>query len=196
MNRWLSRKIVSMLILAMALPLLLQAVSIRATEIRIGVVNTEKILRESILAIKAQKKIEQEFKLRDSRIKELSSQIKRLQQQLEQQSDNQVAGSPDRRAKERELASLSRQHQREQQQMREDLSLRQNEEYGRILDQINQTIDKLASDQGYDLILQLQDSVYRSVRIDITDQIMSLLDGQGKMTKQPKYPKNEEREQQ
>lgn len=126
------------------------------------------------------KKIEQEFKLRDSRIKELSSQIKRLQQQLEQQSDNQVAGSPDRRAKERELASLSRQHQREQQQMREDLSLRQNEEYGRILDQINQTIDKLASDQGYDLILQLQDSVYRSVRIDITDQIMSLLDGQGK----------------
>ncbi len=196
MNRWLSRKIVSMLILAMASLLLLQAVSVRATEIRIGVVNTEKILRESILAIKAQKKIEQEFKLRDSQIKELSSKIKRLQQQLEQQSDNQVAGSSDRRAKERELASLSRQHQREQQQMREDLSLRQNEEYGRILDQINQTIDKLASDQGYDLILQLQDSVYRSVRIDITDQIMSLLDGQEKMTKQPKYPKNEEREQQ
>lgn len=183
LNGWLSRKFVSMLILVMALLLLLQTVSVCATEIKIGIVNTEKILRESILAIKAQKRIEQEFKLRDSKVKELSSQIKKLQQQLEKQLSTQTADSSDRRAKERELASISRQHQREQQQMREDLSLRQNEEYGRILDLINQTINKLASEQGYDLILQLQDSVYRSARIDITDQIMSILDGQEKKPK-------------
>ena len=188
LNRWLPRKILGLLILAMVSLLLLQTVDIHAAEIKIGVVNTEKILRESIPAIKAQKKIEQEFKLRDSQLKELSVQIKQLQQQLERQTDPQTADSSDRRAEERKLASLSRQHQREQQQMREDLSLRQNEEYGRILDKINQTIDKLATEQGYDLILQLQDSVYRSMRIDITDQIMSILDGQEKISKQPKTP--------
>jgi len=173
----------------MASLLLLQTADIHAAEIKIGVVNTEKILRESILAIKAQKKIEREFKLRDNQLKELSVQIEQLQQQLERQvNTKETADLSNRRAEERKLASLSRQHQREQQQMREDLSLRQNEEYGRILDRINQTIDKLASEQGYDLILQLQDSVYRSARIDITDQVMSILDGREKKPKHPKTP--------
>lgn len=54
-----------------------------AQEIKIGVVNTEKILRESIPAVMAQKKIEQEFQTRDARIKQLSSQAKALQQELE-----------------------------------------------------------------------------------------------------------------
>lgn len=178
LSKWHPRNFAIRSILVMASLVLLQAGDVLATEIKIGVVNTEKILRESTLAIKAQKRIEQEFKLRDNKVKELASKIRQLQQQLEQQSDTQTTDSSDRRAKERELASISRQHQREQQQMREDLSLRQNEEYGRILDRVNQAIDKLASEQGYDLILQLQDSVYHSARLDITDQIMSILDGQ------------------
>lgn len=178
LSKWHPRNFAIRSIFVMASLVLLQAGDVLATEIKIGVVNTEKILRESTLAIKAQKRIEQEFKLRDNKVKELASKIRQLQQQLEQQSDTQTTDSSDRRAKERELASISRQHQREQQQMREDLSLRQNEEYGRILDRVNQAIDKLASEQGYDLILQLQDSVYHSARLDITDQIMSILDGQ------------------
>ena len=40
-----------------------------AGDIKIGVVNTEKILRESLPAIQAQKKIEQEFVPRDEDIK-------------------------------------------------------------------------------------------------------------------------------
>ncbi|HRQ05691.1 MAG TPA: OmpH family outer membrane protein [Nitrosomonas halophila] len=146
-----------------------------AQEIKIGVVNTEKILRESIPAVMAQKKIEQEFQARDARIKQLSSQAKALQQELE---SNDSMAEADRRIKERELATLSRQYHRAQQQMREDLSLRQNEEYGLILDRINQVIQELAELQAYDLILQLQDSVYRSARIDITDQVIKVLDEQ------------------
>lgn len=146
-----------------------------AQEIKIGVVNTEKILRESIPAVMAQKKIEQEFQARDARIKQLSSQAKALQQELE---SNDSMAEADRRIKERELAALSRQYHRAQQQMREDLSLRQNEEYGLILDRINQVIQELAELQAYDLILQLQDSVYRSARIDITDQVIKVLDEQ------------------
>lgn len=185
---WPYGKIIGLLIRTMVLLLVLQSVNVNSSEIKIGVVNTEKILRESILSIKAQKKIEQEFKLRDNQIKELSAQIKQLQKQLEQQVDTQTEDLSDRRVRERKLASLSRQHQREQQQMREDLSLRQNEEYGRILDQVNQTINNLATEQGYDLILQLQDSVYRSARIDITDQIMSLLNNQEKASKHLETP--------
>lgn len=185
---WQSGKMIGWLIHAIVLLLVLQSANVNSSEIKIGVVNTEKILRESKLAIKAQKKIEQEFKLRDNQIKELFAQIKLLQEQLEQQVDAQTEDLSGRRTKERRLASLSRQHQREQQQMREDLSLRQNEEYGRILDQVNQTINNLATEQGYDLILQLQDSVYRSARIDITDQIMTILNKQKQVPKHPEMP--------
>lgn len=82
----------------------------------------------------------------------------------------------DRRELERELANLSRNYQRAQRQMREDLTARQNEEYGVILDLIDKAIKHIAEKERYDLILQLQDSVYRSQRIDITNQVIEALD--------------------
>lgn len=147
-----------------------------AGEIKIGVVNTEKILRESMPAVAAQRKIENEFQTRDAKIKELSVQIRTLQRELEKGTN--LVSEEERRMKERELAGLSRRYQRAQQQMREDLSLRQNEEYGLILERTNRVIGELAEQQDYDLILQLQDSVYRSARIDITDQVIRALNAQ------------------
>ena len=76
------------------------------------------------------------------------------------------------------MANLSRKYQRAQKQLREDLSARQNEEYNIILERINNVISKLAEAEKFDLILQLQDSVYRSQRIDITDKVIKLLDSE------------------
>jgi outer membrane protein len=159
--------------LSMLTVLLGMPASISAREIKIGVVNTEKILRESVPAIIAQKKIEKEFLAYDERIKKMAAQIKLLQEQLEK-NDKSMAVE-ERRAKERELANISRQYQRAQQQMREDLSMRQNEEYSLILEHVNQAIKNIAEKEDYDLILQLQDSVYRSQRIDITNQVIKAL---------------------
>lgn len=144
-----------------------------ATDITIGVVNTEKILRESTPAIRAQKKIEKEFLMRDEQLKKVAAQVREYQEQLERNSKGIT--EEERRVKERELASLTRQYQRTQQQMREDLSTRQNEEYGLILERVNSAIKMIAEKEGYDLILQLQDSVYRSQRIDITRQVIEVL---------------------
>lgn len=144
-----------------------------AKDIKIGVVNTEKILRESAPAIRAQKKIEKEFLVRDEQLKKVAAQVREYQEQLERNSKGIT--EEERRVKERELASLTRQYQRTQQQMREDLSTRQNEEYGLILERVNGAIKMIAEKEGYDLILQLQDSVYRSQRIDITHQVIEVL---------------------
>ncbi|HMV11394.1 MAG TPA: OmpH family outer membrane protein [Nitrosomonas sp.] len=140
---------------------------------KIGVVNTEKILRESAPAVRAQKKIEKEFLTRDEQLKKVAAQVREYQDQLER--NNKGITDEERRVKERELASLTRQYQRTQQQMREDLNARQNEEYGLILERVNNAIKIIAEKEGYDLILQLQDSVYRSQRIDITNQVIEVL---------------------
>lgn len=147
-----------------------------AGDIKIGVVNTEKILRESLSAIQAQKKIEQEFVSREEDIKKMAVQAKMLQDKLEK--DGATMEETERRTLERNLANLSREYQRAQKQMREDLSVRHNEEYGAIIDRTNRAISKIAEAEKYDLILQLQDSVYRSQRIDITDQVIKALNNE------------------
>ena len=112
-----------------------------ASDIKIGVVNTEKILRESVPGIQAQKKIEQEFMPRDEDIKKMAIQAKSLQDKLEK--DSTPLTETERRNLERILANLSREYQRAQRQMREDLSVRQNEEYSLILERTNKAINKI-----------------------------------------------------
>ena len=147
-----------------------------AGDVKIGVVNTEKILRESLPAIQAQKKIDQEFVPRDEDIKRMAVQAKTLQDKLEKNSA--AMEETERRNLERNLANLSREYQRAQRQMREDLNVRQNEEYSVILERTNRAISKIAETEKYDLILQLQDSVYRSQRIDITDKVIKALENE------------------
>lgn len=144
-----------------------------ASEIKIGIVNTERVLIESAPAVRAQKKIEKEFMPRDQELKKMAAQVKMLQEQLEK--EGMTLPEIDRRSKERELANLNREYQRAQRQMREDLSLRQNDEFATIQLNASKVIQAIAEAEKYDLILQLQDSVYRSQRIDITDKVIKAL---------------------
>ena len=103
----------------------------------------------------------------------MAKQAKALQEQLEKEGAS--LSETERRNKERDLANLNREFQRAQRQLREDLSLRQNEEFASILERANKAIQVIAEAEKYDLILQLQDSVYRSPRIDITDKVIKAL---------------------
>ena len=144
-----------------------------ASEVKIGIVNTEKILREAAPAVKALKKIEKEFAPRSQELQKTEKQVKSLQDQLDK--DGVTLSETDRRNKERDLANLSREFQRNQRQFREDLSLRQNEESAAILERANKAIQGIAEAEKFDLILQLQDAVYHSSRIDITEKVIKAL---------------------
>ena len=144
-----------------------------ADDIKIGVVDTERILAESAPAVRALKKIEKEFLPRDQEIKKMASQAKVLQDQLEK--DGKTMPEADRRNKERDLATLNREYQRAQRQMREDLSLRQNDEVATLQLSASKAIQTIAETEKYDLILPLRDLVYRSQRMDITEKVIKAL---------------------
>lgn len=148
--------------------------SVFAGEIKVGIVDTVKILRESAPAIKAQKEIEQEFSPRDEQVKKMAAGVKALQEKLENESNNM--SETEQRNLERKLASLSREYQRAQRQMQEDFSIRQNDERSLLVEYINKAINDIATVEEYDLIFHLQDTVYRSERIDITEQVMKALE--------------------
>ena len=138
---------------------------------KIGYVNTQRIFRDAPTAVKAAKRIEAEFSKRDQDLKQMAKQIQGLQESLEK---NAVTMSEsDRRAKEKDLNEQSREFQRKQREFREDLNLRQNEENAAIIEKANKAIKQLAESEKYDLIVQ--DVVWVSPRLDVTDRIIKAL---------------------
>ena len=79
----------------------------------------------------------------------------------------------DRRNKQRELEILSRDLQRAQRELREDENLRRNEELAGLTERMQKTIQQIAEAEKFDLILQ--EAVYVSSRIDITDRVLKAL---------------------
>lgn len=138
---------------------------------RIGVVDTERILRESEQAIQAERKIEKEFSARDQEIKKQIMQSKEMQAVLEKEGPGMSDSV--RRFKERELANLNLNLQTMQREFREDLNLRKNEELSIVLAQADKAIRAIAESEKYDIILQ--ETVYRNPRVDITDKVLKYL---------------------
>ncbi|MFN3593683.1 MAG: OmpH family outer membrane protein [Thiobacillaceae bacterium] len=153
------------------LPLLLTG-NVWANETRIGFVNTDRIFRESQLAIRAQKKLEREFSNREQEIQKQIKQARDLQSFLEK--EGLTLSEAERTRRERELASLNRDIQRAQREFREDLNLRKNEEFAAVHERARKAILELAEKEKYDLILE--NVVYASPRVDITDRVIRLLD--------------------
>jgi outer membrane protein len=140
-------------------------------EMKIGFVNTQRIQRESAPAQRIQKKLEKEFASRDAELQKMAKQGRDLQTYLEK--EGVTISDADRREKERQLAALNRDFQRMQREFREDLNLRQNEEYVGLLDRVNKVIQQIAEQEKFDLILQ--DAVFVSKQIDITDRVLKAL---------------------
>ena len=63
--------------------LALPAYHAAAADTKIGVVNTERVLRDAAPAVRAQKKIEKEFEKRDQEMQRLAKQLQTLQEALE-----------------------------------------------------------------------------------------------------------------
>ncbi|MDO8311671.1 MAG: OmpH family outer membrane protein [Sideroxyarcus sp.] len=146
-------------------------VTAAAADFRIGIVDTERILRESEQAVRAEKKIEKEFSVRDQEIKKLTKQAKELQSSLDKEG-GKISDST-RRIKERELANLNLQLQTQQREFREDLNLRKNEELAQVLAKADKAIKAIAESEEYDVILQ--EAVYRNPKVDITDKVLKYL---------------------
>jgi outer membrane protein len=142
-----------------------------AQETKIGFVSTERVFREAAPAVRALKKLEKEFAPREEEIKKLGEEARAIQAQLEKEGMTMSASQ--RRDRETELGRLSRERQRLEREFREELNLRKNEELAAVLQSANQVIKEIAEKEKYDLILQ--EAVYRSPRLDITEKVIKAL---------------------
>lgn len=142
-----------------------------AADIKIGYVDVERIRRESAPAERASKQLEKEFAPRAQELQRREAQIKTLQGQLER--DGMTMSESERRSKEQELSRMGVDFQRMQREYREDLNMRRNQELAALFERADKVIRQIADAEKYDLILQ--EAVYRSPRIDITDRVLKAL---------------------
>ena len=94
-----------------------------------------------------------------------------LQAQVEKESV--TMSEADKRNKERDLANLNRDFQRQTREFREDLNMRKNEELATVQERANKVIKEIAEIEKFDLIVQ--DAVFASTKIDITDKVLKAL---------------------
>jgi outer membrane protein len=158
-------------ILAAALAVAGLLANAQAADLKVGFIDADRINRESVPAERATKKLEKEFAPREQELRKLETQIKGLQAQLEK--DGLTMSDSDRRGKETELGRQTREFQRLQREFREDLNLRRNEELAALFERANKVIRQIAESEKFDLILQ--EAVYRSPRIDITEKVLKAL---------------------
>lgn len=161
MKRFLS------LLVCCALPL-----AAHAAELKIGYVNTEKVFRDAPIAIKAQKKLEKEFQTREQDIQKQVKQARDLQSYLEK--EGLTISDAERNKKQKDLANLSRDVQHAQREFREDLNQRKNEEFASVQERARKAIVEIAEKEKFDLIVE--NVVYASPKVDITDRVLKALD--------------------
>jgi outer membrane protein len=140
---------------------------------KIGVVQIERIVRDSAPALRAQKKLEAEFSKREAELNKMADQLKRMQDELEK--DGVTMSETQRRSKERDFNELTRDFQKRQRDYREDVNQRRNEELSQVVDQANRIIRQIAEQEKYDIIFQ--EAAYANPRIDITDKVIKAMDG-------------------
>ncbi len=142
-----------------------------AADFKIGFVDRERILRESGAAKRAQAKLKKEFAGRESELEKMEKQGRELQSTL--QKEAMTLPEAERSAKERQLAQLERDFKRMQRELREDQTLRSNEELVSLQERANKVISEIAEKEKFDLIVQ--EAVFASQRIDLTDRVIKAL---------------------
>ena len=140
-------------------------------QLKIGFVNTERVFREAAPAKRAQQKLEKEFASRNAELAKVEKQGRDMQAELER--DNVTMPESARREKERQLADISRNFQRLQREIREDLNLRRNQELAGVQERATRVINQIAEQEKFDLVVQ--EAVFASTRIDITDKVIRAL---------------------
>lgn len=146
-----------------------------AQELRIGYVNSDRVLRDAIPAKAAQAKLEVEFSKREKDLAEFANRLKAAGDKLDK--DAPTLSETERSRRQRDLVEQDREFQRKRREFQEDLSQRKNEELNAVVERANKVIKQIFETEKYDLILQ--EAVFAGPKVDITEKVIKALNAQG-----------------
>ena len=161
--------------LAVAALSIAAAAPLSAQELKIGYVNSERVLREALPAKAAQAKLEAEFGKRERDLNEAATRLKSAADKLDK--DAPTLAETEKNRRQRELVEQDRDLQRKRREFQEDLNQRRNEELASVVERANRVIKQIFDGEKYDLILQ--EVIFASNRVDITEKVIKVLNATG-----------------
>ncbi len=145
--------------------------SVMAQELKIGYVNSERVLREATPAKAALARMEADFMKRQKDLADQGAKLKAAADKLDK--DAPTLPEAERTRRQRELVEQDRDLQRKQREFQEDLNQRRNEETASLVERANKVIKQIFDAEKYDVILQ--DVVFASAKVDITEKVIKAL---------------------
>lgn len=143
-----------------------------AADLKIGVVNMERILRESKTAIEASDRLNAEGQRRQEEIEGISRRFKSRLERFEKDapSMDETARLQERRA----LAEMERDVTRRSREAREEFNQRRNEEVLLLQNRAGRVVQDIAKREAFDLVLY--EYFFASDRVDLTKRVIDELD--------------------
>jgi outer membrane protein len=155
--------ILAMLLVAVAGP-------VTAQQLRVGYVDMKQVLDNAPQVLAGREKLDMEFRPRNETIEFQERQVQEMDDRLQMGDLSEDA----RIRLDRELREMRRNVNRQKEDLRDELSFRRTEEIQKLEDQINQAVQEIAKDNGYDLILS-SPVIYADPSLDITQLILDQL---------------------
>jgi outer membrane protein len=141
-------------------------------EVKMGVVNFQKLLEEAPQTKTAMQALENEFAPRRRELLTMQNDLKAKDEKL--QKEGAVMAEPDRAKAEKSLRDQQREFSRKASEFQDDASTRRNEEIGKVQRYLVTEIQGYAAAQGFDLVLG--DGVfYAKAPFDITANVLAVL---------------------
>lgn len=144
--------------------------SIASDQVKIGVLDIQKVLNESEEGKKAKSNLEILIRSKQSIIDEKGKAIEKLKSEIEKQSS--VLSADARKNKEDELEKLIREYQRLVQDSQAEIKKKENDLTDIILREIQEIVSKIGETEGYTLIIEKGMTVFSNKDFDITDTIL------------------------
>jgi len=145
------------------------AMPAQAQQLKVGVVNIPVLLDRAPQTKAAMDALQEEFAPRQREFLAKQKEYEDLATKV--QKDVAVMGETERRNAEKNLRDLQREVTRLQNEFREDLNLRQNEELGILQRSLLKEVQDYAQQEGYDLVVG-DGVLFASTAVNITEEVL------------------------
>jgi len=143
-----------------------------SAEIKIGVVNFQKLLEDAPQTKTAMQALENEFAPRRRELLTLQNDLKARDEKL--QKEGAVMSEADRAKAEKTLRDQQREFSRKAGEFQDDAGTRKNEEIGKVQRYLVTEIQAYAVTQGFDLVLG-EGVFYAKGPLDVTANVLAVL---------------------
>ena len=143
-----------------------------SAEIKMGVVNFQKLLEDAPQTKTAMQALENEFAPRRRELLTMQNDLKARDEKL--QKEGAVMSEADRAKAEKGLRDQQREFQRKAGEFQDDASTRRNEEIGKVQRYLVTEIQGYANAQGFDLVLG-EGVFFAKGPLDITANVLAVL---------------------